>query len=480
MLPTPFALFVAIAAWRTNSDNILRTFMLCCLFGATAAFTLPPLGNAPVTPAVAMVPVLVWRALAGRDINDAMPHLAPGRAGFWLLLLLVWGLATALVLPRLFEGETYVFSTSRGSDFAGVGYSLLAPNSTNITQPAYLVLGVVVFLAVSLLLEAKGRAEKFAMAVVALGVLNVVAAVLGLLEFELGIAGPVQILKNGGYAILSTHEVAGLARITGTFPEASAFAGFTVPLLAFIGSLWRSGFKPRLTGPLALVLLALLLLSTSTTAYVAVAAYAACLAVAGSWQAMRPGGRRVAMGWGTGLVGAAVATACLFVLLAPDVFTTVWSFLETVVITKIDSQSGVERGSWNAQAWVNTMDTYGLGAGLGSVRASSYPFVLLSNVGFLGTAFFAAFMWCCWFGSRAEGVKPGCASTAVVRLAARHGLLAGLIAASLVATVFDLGLFFYALAAAAAMRQPSVSGDAAIGGASKPSTQVPTGPAHAD
>ena len=106
MLPTPFAFLVAIAAWRANEETILRTFMLCCLFGATAAFTLPSLGNAPVTPAVAMVPVLVWRALAGRKINDALLYLAPGRAGFWLLMIFVWGAITAVVMPRLFAGET--------------------------------------------------------------------------------------------------------------------------------------------------------------------------------------------------------------------------------------------------------------------------------------------------------------------------------------------------------------------------------------
>ena len=447
MLPTPFALFVAIAAWWANEETILRTFMLCCLFGATAAFTLPSLGNAPVTPAVAMVPVLVWRALAGRKINDALLYLIPGRAGFWLLMMFVWGAITAVVMPRLFAGETYVFSTSRSSEFLGVNRSLLAPNSTNITQTAYLALSLVVFVAVSLLLESKGRAEKFAMAVVSLGVANAIAAVLGLVEFELGVIGPIALLKNASYAVFDSYEIGGLVRITGAFAEASGFAGFTIPLMAFVGSLWRSGFRRQLTGPLAFVLLALLLFSTSSTAYVALGLYTVLLVFAAAWQSIVPGGRRLALGWGSGLIGVAAAASSLAILFAPETFTTVWQFLDTMVVRKLESQSGVERSSWNSQAWTNTMETWGLGAGLGSVRASSFPFVLVSNIGFLGAGLFLAFV------VRAAVAPSGFVDDdiAMTRLAARHALLAALISASVSAGVFDLGPTFYAYTAGAAM-----------------------------
>ena len=421
--------------------------MLCCLFGATAAFTLPSLGNAPVTPAVAMVPVLVWRALAGRKINDALLYLVPGRAGFWLLMVFVWGAITAVVMPRLFAGETYVFSTSRSSEFLGVNRSLLAPNSTNITQTAYLALSLVVFVAVSLLLESKGRAEKFAVAVVSLGVANAIVAVFGLVEFKLGVIGPIALMKNASYAVFDSYEIGGLVRITGAFAESSGFAGFTIPLAAFVGSLWRSGFKRQVTGPLALLLLALLLFSTSSTAYVAVGSYTVFLALAATWQCIIPGGRQLALGWGSGLCGVAAAAACLAILLAPEAFTTAWQFLDAMVVRKLDSESGLERSSWNAQAWVNTMDTLGLGAGLGSVRASSFLLVLVSNVGFLGAGLFLAFV----VRAAIPPSGPVNDSVAITRLAARHAMLTALIAASLAAGVFDLGLTFYAFAAAAAM-----------------------------
>ena len=285
------------------------------------------------------------------------------------------------------------------------------------------------------------------MAVVSLGVANAIVAVLGLLEFELGFVGPVALLRNASYAVFESYEIGGLVRITGAFAEASGFAGFTIPLMAFVGSLWRSGFRRQVTGPLAFVLLALLLLSTSSTAYVAVGLYAVFLTLMAAWQSIVPGGRRLALGWGSGLCGVAVSAACLAILLAPEAFTAVWQFLDAMVVRKLESASGLERSSWNAQAWVNTIDTLGLGAGLGSVRASSFLLVLLSNVGFLGAGLFLAFV----VSAAVSPSGPVNDNVAITRLAARHGMLAALIAASLAAGVFDLGFTFYAFAAAAAM-----------------------------
>ena len=202
-----------------------------------------------------------------------------------------------------------------------------------------------------------------------------------------------------------------------------------------------------MTGPLALVLLALLLFSTSSTAYVALGTYTVFLALAAAWQSFVPGGRPLALGWGSLLCGVTAAAACLAILLAPEALTTVWQFFDAMVVRKLESESGLERSSWNAQAWVNTMETLGLGAGLGSVRASSFPFVLVSNVGFPGAGLFLAFV------VRAATPQGGPVNddVAIARLAARHAMLAALIAASLAAGVFDLGPTFYAFAAAAAM-----------------------------
>jgi hypothetical protein len=108
----------------------------------------------------------------------------------------------------------------------------------------------------------------------------------------------------------------------------------------------------------------------------------------------------------------------------------------------MDSSSALERGSWNAQAWQNFIDTWGVGTGLGSARASSYPLVLASNLGVLGLLLYAAFLAHVFFGTTQGAVEP-------IVGASRRAVLAALIAACISAVVFDLGLAFYAYAAAA-------------------------------
>ena len=91
---------------------------------------------------------------------------------------------------------------------------------------------------------------------------------------------------------------------------------------------------------------------------------------------------------------------------------------------------------------------HGIGVGLGSARASSFALVLLSNVGVPGTLLFLAFL------GRVLVPPPAAATDAddaePVRRAARHAVLAGVIAATVSGVVFDLGVAFYAYAAAAA------------------------------
>ena len=67
--------------------------------------------------------------------------------------------------------------------------------------------------------------------------------------------------------------------------------------------------------------------------------------------------------------------------------------IDSTVGGKVHSRSGIERATWNWQAWSNFVDTYDLGVGLGSARASSFPLVVLSNRGLPGGLMFSAFLW---------------------------------------------------------------------------------------
>ncbi|MES2561780.1 MAG: hypothetical protein V4637_03540 [Pseudomonadota bacterium] len=445
MTPTIFALFVGGAGLVTPRHAVLAVMMVCCLFGAAAAVTLPALGGASVTPAVLFLPFLVLHAMREQGFAQCMRQLAFPSAGFWLLLLVIWCMLAAFFLPRIFAGEVEVFTTHRDGANSGVAFLALRPFSGNVTQTGYAVGSVAVYVAARALIDAKGGLEQFRNAILLLASLNCVAAAINLAELYAGLPSVLEYVRNGSYAMLNDEEISGVARITGTFPEASAFSAFTLPLFAFSSSLWLHHIRPHYSGTVAVISILFLLFSTSTTAYVGLIAYLAWMGMAIAWGGIRHGAFPKA---GSLAIWASVIVLSLagVLLFYPSIATTVSQFLDTTVFNKLQSSSGVERSAMNMQAWSNFTETYGAGAGLGSVRASSYPLVLLSNVGAIGTLFFFAFIGrLFWAPSRPDADEQGRA----VPVAARQAVIATLIAASVSAGSFDLGIAFYAFAAAA-------------------------------
>lgn len=446
MIPTVFALIVFVAGWLATGPRAIQAAVLLCLFGAAAAIQLPALGGAAIMPAVMFLPFLIGHALAQRGLDDPLSSLRYPGAGFWLLLTAIYGVISAFVLPRLFAGDVLIRTVDRTALF-GLDYRLspLGPVSTNLTQSAYALGSVGVFAAMSAMLTADGRITRFRNAVLLLAVLNCAAAVYNAAELYAGTPKLLTYLRDGGFVIFDGGDVGGLLRISGTFAETSAFSAFTLPLFAFCATLWLHRVDAAKTGALALALLFFLLISTSGTAYVSLAAY---LTTAGfmafAWFVTgRPVPRTGAL---LSIAGGLIVAACVVILLQPALVDRIVHFFDATVLSKATSSSGVDRGSSNMQAWSNFVDTHGVGVGLGSARASSFVLVLLSNLGVAGTLLYLAFLRGVLFGGRVDDTVPGDAPTVT---AARQAVWASLICASVSGTVFDLGVMFYAFAAAA-------------------------------
>ncbi|TJV29683.1 MAG: hypothetical protein E5Y18_15665, partial [Mesorhizobium sp.] len=73
-------------------------------------------------------------------------------------------------------------------------------------------------------------------------------------------------------------------------------------------------------------------------------------------------------------------------LFYPHFFDPVLQLVDNTVINKVTSASGQERSYWNYKSLQSFYDTGGLGVGLGSSRASSWPIAVLSQLGLFGTA----------------------------------------------------------------------------------------------
>ncbi len=244
-------------------------------------------------------------------------------------------------------------------------------SSNNITQSVYAVGGLVCFAATFAFIRKGGTPTNLINGMLVVASVNLGFALADIItyfshtEFLLGF------VRTANYALLTNAEKGGLKRISGTFPEASAFADFTLVLFAMIASLWLSGIRSRATGIIAALLLVALILSTSATALVGLGAVLPVLCLQ-SFLASRhePGAGRPVM---IVAIMAAMPLVILFVLIAmPDLANGLNDFLDEMLFSKADSQSGRERFMWNAMAYQTFVDTRGFGAGLGSARASSF------------------------------------------------------------------------------------------------------------
>jgi hypothetical protein len=117
--------------------------------------------------------------------------------------------------------------------------------------------------------------------------------------------------------------------------------------------------------------------------------------------------------------------------------------IDQTVFDKLSSDSGVERTRWNEQAMVNFADTDGLGAGVGSVRASSFPIAVLGNIGLPGAVTYGIFLLQLFFGRRGRWQAP---FPAACQGAARWACFTQLVAASVAGSFIDLGLPFFVFA----------------------------------
>lgn len=446
-----FTFLVLLAGFTASADNAVKRMLLLSVLGASSAVALTAIGGANITPAAFFLPFLVVVAMATQGPAKIFEQLAFPRAGFWLLLVVGYGFISAFVLPRVFEGEVLIRTMDRNSAVAGAAMPL-RPVSTNLTQAVYALGALACFACCRALLDGPGRLIKFRDAVLALALVNIAAAVADMIDTNLGL-GLMQYVRNAEYTIHTGAETGGLRRVSGTFPEASMFAIYTLPLFAFTYSLWRQHVRRRLSGFAAVASLLLLLLSTSSTAYVALGAYCAFLVAAALVGGISKR-REPRMGMLTAVAWLLAVAACLLMLLKPQFFDGVRYLFEVTLFNKLESSSGRDRNDQNVRAWLNVIDTWGIGVGLGSTRASSYVLVLLSNVGVFGTLCYFLFLWRSWRAShQATEVEP---DELTVSRAAAHAMLAGFIGASVSASVFEVGQAFYAFAAAAAV-SPQVS-----------------------
>ena len=449
MQPTAFGALVALLGIWCQFGGFPRTviaMMALTAFGAAAALDLPALGGASVTPANFFLLFFLLRLVSMRDgAMSLAAEIAPRRPLFVFLLLIIWIVGSAFLLPRLFDGATNVFSLSRALDNDG-GTTPLHATSGNLSQAVYAIGGFMVACGMSAFARKKGGYTAILSGLMFITSLDIGFAILDVITSATHTGFILDTIHTASYAFLTDDELGGLKRISGSFSEASAFASFSLTMLGVNFTLFAQKIRPRFTGIASLLLTAFIALSTSSAGYAGLGVfYTLFLAYAIVVGALFRRRRIVTIAFGTVCAGLfAISFVVLFLPAVAKIATTV---ITESLLAKGASDSAIERGSWNTQALQVFQDTHWLGAGIGSTRVSNYALVLLSNLGAIGFCLFVFLL----LRVTLSKISPTMVNEerGIVR-AARIGILITLVPSLLVGTVYDLGTMFYILVGVAA------------------------------
>lgn len=446
-------------------EAMFAFLMVSALFGGSAAIVLPALGGSSMPPVQFALMFTAMRVLVPGG-GQLIPLREALRDNGWLIAFATYGIAIAMIGPRLFDGKIDVtplrgLTDARYTSQGAYIYATkpLAFSSQNITTAIYLGGTLLTALVAHVVCSREtGRAT-----------LVRVAAVIGLIHGLLGfmsvasVGTPVEavlgLFRNGNYAQLE-HSYRGFVRMTGIWPEASSYASFAFVWFVFVFECWLRRIDVRWTGAAAGILAMALVFSTSSSAYVGLALYAAIML---SRTLLLPGSVPIdrLLWMAGGLLLVVIATTGLMIW-KPVIATQFAELLQHMTFDKSGSLSAQQRGFWAWQGLHAFAVSHGIGIGAGSFRSSSLLGAILGSMGVIGIVTFLAHVF--------HAFKPLRRSTHMVLsgangadLAAATGgaaawaMLMGLMIASLGSPSCDPGTDFAILSGAALALRPRLA-----------------------
>jgi hypothetical protein len=355
---------------------MLVLVMVCSLFGGAAAVSLPALGGSSIPPAHFALAVLVLYVVASRagTFSALAEATSPNK---FLVVFGIYGTIAALFLPRLFAYTMEVAPMRPLGPEAGLfGVVPLVPSSQNLTTAVYMLGGVMAAICTVVVLRTEGKRDALVKAVIALAWIHIFFGLVSVVNPDL-----LDIFRNGNYAQLD-QSVEGLKRINGVHPEPSSYAGYGFALLAVNTELWLRDVRRRATGAVALCLMIMLICTTASTAYVALAGYAILLSLRLLLTPMHlPLSKMLIFGF-IGLC--AVALILSVVVFLPHFGEKLADVFAQMTIHKAASESGRQRFFFMHQGYNAFWASHGLGIGPGSFRSSSLISAIAGSMGVFG------------------------------------------------------------------------------------------------
>ena len=445
MIPTFIGIAVAaiglLLLWRGSVLAMFSFLIICGIFGGSAAISLPALGGSSIPPVTFCLGFFVLRLLLPGSGYGAL--IGQGfRANIALLVFAVYGMAMAMAGPKLF-GTVIKVVPMKGFDSKIYATYPLVFTSQNITAAVYLAGTFCCALCAYAACRLEGGARALVTAAAIVVSAHMFFGITGVLFANTPYSLFLDFFRNGNYAQLD-QSIEGFVRMSGIMPEPSAFAGYGFTWCVFLIECWYRDVRPRLTGPLSLAMIATLLASTSSTAYVSIAAYAGLFLLR---ILLVPDGVRSRKLVVLGLLGIVIATLASLALIArPLLVQQLGDILKELTVNKKGSESGLQRAFWARQGLKAFSASSGMGIGPGSFRSSSIATAILGATGLLGAISFGCYLIMVMKPLRASTYHRLFSSTDAIGVAAAWAAFGTLIPAGIGSPTADPGTDFAILA----------------------------------
>lgn len=418
--------------------GMLVFLMVSTLFGGSAAISLGGApGSSSIPPADLALLFVMLRALLPGDAQ--MANLQDSiRANAFLVIFVCYGVLSAFLLPRLFAGMIKVTPLHPN---AYITFQLVKLGFTaqNVTTSFYMLGTLAAGIGAYIAARTPGAAALIVRVGAAIAITHALLGVISIAVNGTSLQPVINVFRNGNYAQLD-QSFSSFGRMSGIWPEASAFASYGSAWCIFMIELWLRDVRPRLTGFAALLLGTALIFSTSSSAYVAILVYSVVFALR---SAFLPWSLSSQKAFVLGLALVAVTVLTVFAMLAfPRLAGEFGHMLNEMTIGKSQSLSGRQRAFMARQGIDAFAASYGLGIGAGSFRSSSSLAAIMGSMGVVGLMAFGAHLLRVFKPLRASTYMGVTGDEAAVGSAASWTALLMLTAAAVASPTPDPGLLW--------------------------------------
>ncbi|MDC7692747.1 hypothetical protein PQU94_00465 [Asticcacaulis sp. DXS10W] len=310
----------------------------------------------------------------------------------FLVVYTVLAVTGAFVLPRAFAGQISAYPA------AGFVQPIpIYPSGSNFNQSINLIISCGVAVTFFVLARAENFAYRFAAALIWAGGAVIITGVADMVSPFTGLGGVLEQFRTASYIFMTDNVVLGARRIIGLMPEASSYGTLAAAIggaLLFCRNAFPDRDKWRVAIPIGALCLVLSALSTSSSAYGALAVTGALLVADGFFRLVNGSPKQKAAALRELWFAFCVGMIFICVIVANEGFREfAVRMVETTVLKKSQSTSFAERSAWTFYGMVAFKESMGLGVGIGSVRTSNFFVNVLASTGVVGAVLFGIYVF---------------------------------------------------------------------------------------